>query len=109
LKIPSDAVIPIEKLTQYLLVPRQRNDKSKFLAQAGFGAGNSGDLIRAIRRLVAHNEAVQDRQDVYGRFYQVTGDLVGPSGILSVVTVWIERSVDGQIRFVTLKPARDDS
>ncbi len=36
MKIPSDAIIPDEKLTRYLLVPKARNDKSKFLAQAGF-------------------------------------------------------------------------
>jgi hypothetical protein len=36
LKIPSNAVIPKEKLTCYLLVPRTKDDKSKFLAQAGF-------------------------------------------------------------------------
>jgi hypothetical protein len=35
LRIPSDALIPLEKLTSYLLVPREWDDKSKFLAQAG--------------------------------------------------------------------------
>jgi hypothetical protein len=35
-KILEDAVIPEEKLTRYLLVPRIKDDKSKFLAQAGF-------------------------------------------------------------------------
>jgi len=36
LRIPSDALVPLEKLTSYLLVPREWDDKSKFLAQAGF-------------------------------------------------------------------------
>ena len=107
MKIPADAIIPAEKLTHYLLVPRQRNDKSKFLAQAGFSIDNPAALEQAIRDLVATNEAVQDRQDDYGTFYQVMGELVGPSGILSVITIWIARAVDGEIRFVTLKPARN--
>jgi len=39
-KIPTDAVIPMEKLTHYLLVFREWDDKSKFLAQAGFTQEN---------------------------------------------------------------------
>ncbi|MBI1299399.1 hypothetical protein GC175_31105 [bacterium] len=109
MKIPSDAAIPIEKLTQYLLVARLRNDKSKFLVKAGFTLENPGDLLAAIRKQVAENDAVLDRQDEYGTFYQVVGDLVGPNGILSVVTVWIEQAVDREIRFVTLKPVRNKS
>ena len=40
MKIPSDAIIPVAKLTRYLLVERTRDDKSKFLAQAGFTPDN---------------------------------------------------------------------
>ena len=32
MKIPDDAVIPVEKLRKYLLVPRPWDDKSRFLA-----------------------------------------------------------------------------
>ena len=46
---PSDIVIPSEKLTEYLLVPRVRNDKSKFLSQAGFTTENPAILEQAIR------------------------------------------------------------
>jgi len=106
MKIPQNAIIPPEKLTGYLLVPQKKNDKSQFLAQAGFTADNPATLAQAIRILMASNEAVQDRQDVYGTFYQVTDDLVGPHGILSVVTVWLLRTIDGHYRFVTLKPVR---
>ena len=50
--------------------------------------------------------AVADRQDVYGVYLQAVGELEGPRGTLSVVTVWIVQAVDGVYRFVTLKPAR---
>jgi len=40
MKIPPDALIPLEKLTSYLLVHREWDDKSKFLAQAGFTREN---------------------------------------------------------------------
>jgi hypothetical protein len=100
------AVIPSEKLTSYLLVERRHNDKARYLAQAGFTQDNPALLEQAIRDLIAHNEAVIDRLDVYGVFYQVEGTLVGPTGVLNVVTIWLERAVDGELRFVTLKPRR---
>ena len=105
----SDVVIPPEKLTRYLLVPRVRNDKSKFLSQAGFTTENPAVLEQAIRDLIARNEAVLERENRYGIFYRVSGELVGPSGILSVVTIWIVRAIDGEFRFVTLKPDKDES
>ena len=104
--IPSTAIIPTEKLTAYLLVPRRKSDKSQYLARAGFTATNPGDLEQALRQLIAEYEAIQDRQDEYGTFYRVVGELRGPRGILWVVTVWMLRSADGQYRFITLKPAR---
>lgn len=106
---PSDIIIPLEKLTEYLLVPRVRNDKSKFLGQAGFTTENPDVLEQAIRDLFVRNEVVQERENRYGIFYRVSGELVGPSGILSVVTIWIVRAIDGEFRFVTLKPDRDES
>ena len=52
MKIPSDALIPHEKLTQYLLVSKEVDDKSKFLAQAGFVRENPDALVTAIRELI---------------------------------------------------------
>ena len=106
MKIPVDAIIPKEKLTQYLLVPRQKNDKSEFLAQAGFTLENPDALEAAIRKLIIGNEADSDRHNEYGIFFRVEGELQGPHGILFVVTVWILRTSDQQYRFVTLKPMR---
>ena len=106
MKIPADAIIAREKLTQYLLVPRQKNDKSRFLAQVGFTLQNPDALEEAIRALIAENEAVTDRDNEYGIFYRVEGDVYGPYGILSVVTVWILRTNNNRYHFITLKPAR---
>ena len=106
---PSDIVIPSEKLTEYLLIPRVRNDKSKFLAQAGFTTENPAVLEQAIRDLFVRNDAVQERESRYGLLYRVSGELVGPSDILSVITIWIVLAGDEKFRFVTLKPDRDES
>lgn len=108
MKIPSNAIIPREKLTHYLLVPQEKDDKSKFLAQAGFTQDNPDDLEAAIRELIETYEAVQDRQDRFGDFYRVEGTLKGVNGRdLLVVTVWIIRTEEDNLyRFVTLKPWR---
>lgn len=106
MKIPVDALISREKLTHYLLMPKRKNDKSRFLAQAGFTQENPDVLETAIRHVIASNEAVADRQDAYGTFYRVEGDLHGPDSTLAVVTVWILQDANDIYRFVTLKPAR---
>ncbi len=105
-RIPDDAIIPREKLLLYLLIPQLKNDKSKFLAQCGFTPQNPDLLEEAIRQLISENEAILDRQNAYGAFYRVQGDLNGPDGKLSTVTVWIQLTNDNRFRFVTLKPAR---
>jgi hypothetical protein len=106
MKLQGTILIPDAKLTQYLLVPRREDDKSKFLAQAGFTANNPDQLKHAILTLIQTHDAVSDRQDRYGTYYVIEGPLIGPNGTLVVVTVWIERTVDGIIQFVTLKPKR---
>ncbi|GAC1468749.1 MAG: hypothetical protein NVSMB70_14040 [Chamaesiphon sp.] len=106
MKLQGNIIIPDAKLTQYLLVPRQEDDKSKFLAQAGFTQDNPDQLKQAILTLIQTHDAISDRQDKYGTYYRVEGSLVGSNGTLAVVTVWIERTQDGNIQFVTLKPKR---
>ena len=106
MRIPNDAVIPSEKLTKYLLVPRSWDDKSQFLARAGFSLDEPEQLENAIRRLAERNEAYTDGENDYGTFYRVEGALRGPKGTLLTVTVWIQQASDDRYRFITLKPAR---
>lgn len=107
MKIPVDAIVPSEKLTRYWLVPKARNDKSAFLAQAGFTQANPEILLAAIRDLAAQAEALEDNANEYGVFYQVIGHLMGINGVsLAVVTIWLERRVDSKFQFITLKPYR---
>jgi hypothetical protein len=107
MRLPSDAIIPRDKLTGYLLVPQVKNDKSKFLAQAGFTPDNPDDLEAAIRRILAENDAVQDREDEYGISYRVSGALVGPDGNLAVITVWMYGTKEQNYRFITLKSDKE--
>jgi hypothetical protein len=107
MRIPPDAIIAAEKLTRYLLAPRSKNDKSRYLARAGFSIKNPEALETAIRALAASFDAVQEDADGYGIDYTVTGDLLGPNGVsLFVKVVWVRRT-DGEFRLVTLKPAKE--
>ncbi len=108
MKIPDDAIIADDKITRYLLVPQARNDKSKFLAQAGFTQDNPEALKSAIQALVHITDAVEDRSTEYGTFYQCAGELQGVNGVnLAVVTIWLQRRIDGKFQFVTLIPLKE--
>jgi hypothetical protein len=107
-RLPPDVIIPMEKLTAYLLVAREWDDKSKFLAQAGFTRDNPHLLLAAIRELAATAETVEDGRNEYGVFLRAEGELTGPNGrILAVATIWLQSYGDGRIRFVTLKPWKE--
>ncbi len=108
MKLPIEKlVIADEKLTRYLLVWRDEDDKSAFLAKAGFTQDNPSMLAAALRTLVANHEAEVDRRNEYGIFYRVVGDLVGPADdALVVVTIWLNELAADVYRFVTLKPWR---
>jgi hypothetical protein len=104
-RVPEDLIIPDAKITQYLLVLKARNDKSRFLAQAGFTQENPEALKLAIQRQAMNKDAIEEKSNEYGTFYQVEGQLMGVNGVsLSVVTVWLQRQIDGKFQFVTLKP-----
>jgi hypothetical protein len=108
LKLPKDIIIPDEKLTRYLLVPRNWDDKSKYLAQAGFALHNPDDLKRALTTLAATSETVQDGINEYGEFLRTDGVLTGPTGRkLPVTAIWLRQRGDGSIRFITLKPRKE--
>src|SRR5664279_1111331 len=108
MRIPVDEIlIPREKLTHYLLLLRLEDDKSKFLAQAGFTLENPDALEQAILQLIRDNDAVQDQSNEFGDYYRVTGELIGVNGlILEVITIWIVKTnKDGKYSFVTLIPS----
>jgi hypothetical protein len=107
MKIPSNVFIAPEKLTRYLLLPRNEDDKSRFLAQAGFTLENPDELEAALRKLIMAEQAIVDRVDEYGTFYQVSGLLQGPDNrSLDVITIWLHDARYRQYRFITLKPRR---
>ena len=59
MKLSPDALIVTAKLTKYLLVWRDADDKSKFLAQAGYGQENWQQLEADLRSQLLPLEAVR--------------------------------------------------
>jgi hypothetical protein len=106
MKLQGNLLIPEAKLTHYLLVFRDQDDKSKFLAQAGFTRDNPEQLNQALIQLVQTYDAIEDRWNKYGTFYRVEGNLIGITGILAIVTIWLKRTQDETIQFITLKPKK---
>jgi hypothetical protein len=108
MKIPDDAIIPDSKIAHYLLVLKAKDDKSQFLAQAGFTQNNPNLLKAAIRELANNCEAIPDTKNEYGQFFLAIGKITGLDNCqLSVITVWVQRAVDQKFQFITLKPYKE--
>jgi hypothetical protein len=106
-KLPRDAVIAPEKLTNYLFVKRSVGDKSEFLKQAGYTLDNWQQLENDIRQQILTLDALTLEKTIYGDFFEIRGLLVGPNKrTLRVRTVWIEETESGLTKFVTLYPDR---
>jgi len=105
MKLPRDTLIASEKLTRYLLQRRVEDDKSVFLAQAGYTLENADRLMTDIRSQLLPLEAELVDQTEYGPKYRVRGTLIGPNRrTLLVITIWMTDNATGQTRFITLYP-----
>jgi hypothetical protein len=91
MNIPADAVIATDKLTGYLLIARPLDDKSKFLAGAGFTQSNFEILEAAIRNLATVAPAEEDGRNDYGIFWPVAGadrHIAGRDSLAPVAPRW---------------------
>jgi len=108
MKLPENVVIPQDKLVSYLLLSREKNDKSGFLALAGYTLDNWEILKCHLRQFIQAHEVSDIETSPYGIKYEVRGTLTGPNGrTLRVVTIWIKLGATGETRFVTLFPDRE--
>ena len=108
MKLPPESVIRDRKLKEYLLSPRVEDDKSGFLAIAGYTASHWNELATDLRGLIGEKDADLTRSTVCGDMYEVKGSLVGPNGkTLQLITVWIRLKANGETRFVTSVPGKE--
>ena len=105
MKLPSNAVIAPAKITHYLLHLLEQDDKSQFLALAGYSVANADRLLQDIREQLLPLEAELIGPVEYGTKYLIRGTLRGPNGSeLRVVSIWITLETTGLTKFVTLYP-----
>lgn len=103
MRLPADVRIAPEKLTDYLLRPRDEHDKSGFLALAGYTPGHALRLELDIRAQLLPLEAFAAGEDRYGWKYLIRGRLTGPNGrSLAVLSVWMKEKATGATKFITL-------
>lgn len=105
MRLPPDAIIAAEKITSYLLQWRPQDDKSAFLARAGYTLENARSLTADIREHLLPLEAELVERTEYGPKYMIRGNLTGPNGnVLRVVTIWMTEEATCTTKFITLYP-----
>lgn len=109
MKLSSDASITREKIANYLLIWRPENDKSQFLAQAGYTQPDADRLAKDIREQLLSQDAQFEKTTEYGEIYRIVSQLRGPNGqTLRVVSIWMIEAASGVTKFITLYRAKED-
>jgi hypothetical protein len=104
-KLPADSLVPLDKLTRYLLVPQARADKSAFLARAGYTLQNPDALRLVLSRQILPLDAAPAGRNQFGEYFEIRGPLRGPNGVtLRVKTIWMRDGLSNSVRLVTLLP-----
>jgi hypothetical protein len=107
MKLPREVTIARAKVTDYLLVRQDRGDKSAFLQRGGYSLHNPSQLIADLNGLARESDAALVEENEFGRYYEVSGFLLGPTGVrLRVRTIWITEHLSGRTKFITLIPLK---
>lgn len=80
--------------------------KARVLGCAGFDARQPEELEQALRQHVMSENAHEGRYSPFGRKYEITGLLKGPTGTVLITSVWIIRSEESYPRLITVIPER---
>ena len=92
--------ISIEKITEYLLVSKLKNDKSKFLMSLGYTFENWEELLKDIIEIAMNNDLILQRISEFGNLFSIEGNLKNKK----VVTIWLQQVNNNTYRFITLYP-----
>lgn len=105
MKLPSTAVITAEKIKNYLLKSRKRNDKSKWLAKAGYTLVNWQRLEKDLRTQILSLDAIPTEKTMFGQMFEIRGQLKGPNEeTLSVRTIRMREYKSDLTKFITIFP-----
>lgn len=107
MKLPSDAIIATGKLASYLLRWREADDKSAFLALAGYGPDDAARLESDIRDHLLSCDAESLGDTEYGPKFRICAALRGPNGrSLLIISIWMTEKATGATKFITLYPGQ---
>jgi hypothetical protein len=109
MKLSQNATIAPLKLTQYLLQYQPQDDKSLFLAKAGYTIANWQQLEQDLRSQILVLEAIPTRKTQFGQKYEIRGTLRGTNGKeLAIVTIWMIETETSETKFITLLPDKEN-
>ena len=99
-----EAVIPIEKLVDYALNPKNSNGKHLAFEMAlGYNLSNYQKLIDNIKSNIRNFPAVEHSDKGHGIRYSVVMELTGVNGRTArVVTAWIDDNKTGVMRLTSV-------
>ncbi len=97
---PEQLDIPAEKITEYLLAKKEKNDKSKYLLSLGYSKENWQDLLNDIKNISVNNDLVLERTSEFGNLYSIKGVLKSKL----IITIWLQQVNKDVYKFITLYP-----
>lgn len=99
------AIIPQEKLLDYLLSPTHPvgQFKARFFRALGYTNDNWKKLESDLREILGNDAAVKEKTE-YGQKYEVAGTLRGPLKTENSITAWIILNNEELPRFITAHP-----
>ncbi|MFO7737626.1 MAG: hypothetical protein R6V46_04070 [Desulfatiglandaceae bacterium] len=103
-----NAIVPPEKLTDYLLSKSHLVGrwKASFFRSLGFSETNVNELKDALIDVAKRGEVKSTTTSVFGIKYEVEGTILAPNGKVAViVTVWVIETKEVLPRLVTAYPA----
>ncbi len=103
------AIVPQQKIVEYLLSPTHRDGRSKavYFGKFGFSAQAWEVFAEALRRHVADNEVIEIEPTPFGISYIIEGALSAPDGRSPKVrVVWFIETGQTIPRLVTAYPSK---
>jgi len=106
MKLPNaeNAVVDLQKLTDYCLNPEHERGKHKarvFAAKCGVTVEHAELLRQALLEGAWQGEAIATKNDAYGQRYVIEWTVEGPTGTAGIRAAWIVRHNEDFPRLVS--------
>ncbi|WP_432643218.1 DUF6883 domain-containing protein [Acidaminococcus sp.] len=95
------AIVPRNKLKNYILNPGKSPDKAKFFASIGYNMRNWERFMADVKKKVRTNKALKYRTDKYGQTEYQVNMQIGITRKRMVATGWVVRKGSSKPQFVT--------